>query len=163
MPTDEADEVHEVNEVVEVVEVAAADCHELRARVLRADTLTREVRVDGDDRHDTFHLGVRGADGRLVAISTWIPRPHPDHPHLPALQLRQMATAPEVRGSGLGARLLDAGVLRARAAGAELVWARARDTALGFYLRHGFVTHGGGYTDASTGLPHHDVVRHLAR
>ena len=39
------------------------------------------------------------------------------------------------------------------------MWARARDSALAFYERHGFTTAGLGYADLTTGLPHHDVVR----
>ena len=42
-----------------------------------------------------------------------------------------------------------------------MVWARARDTALPFYARHGFSTVGVGYVDLTTGLPHHDVIREI--
>ena len=41
------------------------------------------------------------------------------------------------------------------------MWARARDTALPFYVRHGFSTVGVGYVDLTTGLPHHDVIREI--
>lgn len=143
-----------------VVELAAPDTHALRRSVLRTDTLTTEIRFDADDRPDTLHLGVVH-DGAVVAISTWIPRHHPDHPNLVGVQLRGMATDPHVRGTGLGRLLLDTGLERQRALGADLVWARARDTALSFYTAHGFATFGRGYTDLTTGLPHHDVIRHL--
>jgi predicted GNAT family N-acyltransferase len=72
-----------------------------------------------------------------------------------------MATVDSMRGSGLGARLLLAGIEQCRAAGATLVWARARDAALGFYARHGFTTVGPGYVDLTTGLPHHDVIHEI--
>jgi GNAT superfamily N-acetyltransferase len=143
-----------------VVELTAAETHPLRASVLRAGTLSTDVRFDDDDRPDTVHLGIT-IDEAVVAISTWIRRPHPDHPHLVAVQLRGMATDPALRGRGLGRRLLQAGIERVAADGVELVWARARDTALEFYLAHGFATFGRGYTDLSTGLAHHDVVRRL--
>ena len=42
-----------------------------------------------------------------------------------------------------------------------LVWARARDTALAFYVRHGFRVTGDGFVDEATQLPHHVVVRRL--
>lgn len=143
-----------------VVTLEAVETHELRRSVLRTGTLTTAVRFDEDDRPDTVHLGVRRGDD-LVAISTWIVRRHPDHPHLAGVQLRGMATDPAVRGTGLGRRLLEAGLDRARAGGADMVWARARDTALDFYLAQGFETFGHGYTDPTTGLDHHDVIRHL--
>jgi predicted GNAT family N-acyltransferase len=72
-----------------------------------------------------------------------------------------MATVDARRGEGFGERLLDAGIERCRRDGAALVWARARDTALAFYVRHGFLTVGLGYVDLATGLPHHDVIRNL--
>ena len=48
-----------------------------------------------------------------------------------------------------------------RPAQGELVWARARDTALDFYQRHGFTVHGPGYVDLTTNLPHHDIIRRV--
>jgi GNAT superfamily N-acetyltransferase len=99
----------------------------------------------------------RGDD--LVAVSSWVPRPHPDHPALAGVQVRGMATAHDLQGTGLGGVLLEAGVQRAVAGGADVVWARARDTALAFYERHGFEVHGRGYVDLTTQLPHHDVIR----
>ena len=72
-----------------------------------------------------------------------------------------MATVDAHRGEGRGAQLLEAGIQRCRSAGAALVWARARDTALPFYVRHGFAMVGVGYVDLTTGLPHHDVIREI--
>jgi GNAT superfamily N-acetyltransferase len=149
-----------------IVELSPEQTHELRRVVLRAGTPSTDVRFDDDERPDTVHLGVEihlGGEitGTVVAVSTWIPRPHPDHPSLRGVQLRGMATAPSHRGSGLAAAMLTAGVDRARNEGVELVWARARDTALGFYERHGFVVFGRGYVDLTTALPHHDIVRRL--
>jgi predicted GNAT family N-acyltransferase len=140
-----------------VVEIAAEETHELRLAVLRNDTPTATVTFPEDDLPGTFHLGVRDADGHLVAISTWIPRLFHDQP---AVQLRGMATAPRVQGQGAGAILLEAGCARA-AATAPLVWARARDSALAFYVGHGFVVDGEGFIDDQTLKPHHIIVRRL--
>ena len=73
-----------------------------------------------------------------------------------------MATAAHLQGTGVGGLLLEAGCRRQAAAGTTLVWARARDAALGFYLHHGFQVEGEGFIDAATHLPHHLVVRQLA-
>lgn len=143
-----------------VVELTAQDTHRLRRSVLRSGTSATEVRFDGDDRAGTVHLGVSVA-GTVVAISSWFSRPYPGEPDRAAMQLRGMATDPSVRSTGLGALLLAAGLEHAVSLGTELVWARARDTALGFYARHGFETRGDGYVDPATGLAHHDVVRFL--
>ena len=139
-----------------VVDLAAEETHPLRLTVLRGDTPNTSVTFAEDDWPDTFHLGIR--DGEvLVAISTWIPRPHHDEP---AIQLRGMATAPDLQGRGVGALLLESGCERAGAV-AALVWARARDTALPFYLRHGFVVEGDGFVDEHTAKPHHLITRRL--
>ncbi|HEY3483837.1 MAG TPA: GNAT family N-acetyltransferase [Ilumatobacteraceae bacterium] len=143
-----------------VIELTAEQTHPLRRRVLRDGTPSDEVRFEGDDLATTLHLGVVAGD-EIVAISTWRPKPYPDRPAQAGVQLRGMASAPEVRGSGAATLLLRAGLDRAAAEGAELVWARARDTALGFYAANGFATVGRGYVDLTTGLPHHDIVLHL--
>lgn len=145
--------------MTEIVEITAAETHELRRRILRAGTPSDVVDWDGDDEPTTFHLGARSTDGRLVAISTWMSRRYPDRPAEVAYQLRGMATDPAHRGSGVSASMLLAGVERCTAAGATLVWARARVAALSFYERHGFEPVGPEYTDLTTGLPHRDILR----
>lgn len=139
-----------------VVELTADETYPLRLAVLRGDTPSKVVSFDQDLLPGTFHLGVR--DGRdVIAVSTWAPRPYND---TTAVQLRGMATAAHLQGHGLGSLLLEAGCLRASTT-AEVVWARARDTALEFYLRHGFTVEGDGFTDEQTQKPHHLIVRRL--
>lgn len=144
-----------------VVELTTEQTYPLRRAVLRDGTPTDEVRFAEDDWPGVRHLGVDD-DGVLVATSTWIPRALADEPEVDAVQLRGMATARTHQGMGAGAAVLEAGCARALAAGTELVWANARDTALGFYTSHGFVVVGDGFIDASTTqLPHHLVARRL--
>ena len=145
---------------IEIVELDPADTYRLRRTVLRDGTSSDVVAFDGDDLPDTVHLGVR-VDGALVSISTWMVREAPGHPNLRSVQLRGMATAPAHRGTGVSTVLLEAGIERCRSADFDVVWARARTAALGFYVRHGFQPIGDDYTDATTGLAHHDIVRFL--
>ena len=144
----------------DVVELLADETAPLRAAVLRDGTLDDAVVWDGDDDPATMHLGVV-VDDELVAIGSWMRRPHPGRPGRVAFQVRGMATDPAHRGRGHGSRLLATGIERCRAAGADTVWARARDTALGFYVERGFAVDGDGYIDATTGLAHHDVILDL--
>ncbi|MEP7115044.1 MAG: GNAT family N-acetyltransferase [Ilumatobacteraceae bacterium] len=139
-----------------VVELTAEETHPLRRAVLRNDTPTDVVAFAEDEAAGTTHLGVRNADG-IVAVSSWIPRPFLGEP---AVQLRGMATAPSIQGRGVGTLLLESGCQRA-ASIAPLVWARARDSALPFYLRHGFTVEGDGFIDESTQKPHHLIMRRL--
>jgi predicted GNAT family N-acyltransferase len=140
----------------EVIELTAAETHVLRLAVLRSDTPTTEVTFAEDTLPGTVHLGVR-AGGEVVGVSTWIPRPYGEEP---AVQLRGMATASHLQGRGVGGILVEAGCNRA-ASVAPLVWARARDTALTFYVRHGFTVDGDGFVDEVTGKPHHLIIRPL--
>lgn len=133
----------------------------LRMRVLRDGTPSRDPRYPEDDLDGTVHLGTVH-DGRVVATSTWLPRPCPVAPDERAVQLRGMAVDPALQGTGVGRALLRAGTARAREGGASLVWARARDTALGFYSAEGFETVGDAFIDDSTGLSHHLVLLRLA-
>jgi GNAT superfamily N-acetyltransferase len=141
----------------EVVEISAAETHPLRLSVLRFDTPTKDIEFAEDEWPGSWHLGVR-LDGVLVGTSSWVPREHDGHP---AVQLRGMATDRSLQGTGLGGVLLEAGCELAGTRGFPIVWARARDAALAFYLRHGFVVEGDGFIDQTTQLPHHLVVRTL--
>ena len=68
-----------------------------------------------------------------------------------------MAVDPSRQGSGVGAQVLSQAVAAAREAGAPLIWANARTTALGFYLRHGWQVAGEEFLASDTGLPHHPI------
>lgn len=138
-----------------IVELCPADTHPLRRAVLRTGTASDVVVFDGDDESATFHLGAE-RNGEIVAVSSWMRRRFGAHDA--AYQLRGMATAPTVRGTGVGTALLLAGLAECRARGAEVVWARARVTALEFYTSHGFEVVGDEFVDDTTGLPH--VVIH---
>ena len=61
----------------------------------------------------------------------------------------------------MGGLLLDEAERRARAAGAEWLWAEGRDSALGFYERAGWRVEGDGFV-AAMDLPHHVVVLDLS-
>jgi GNAT superfamily N-acetyltransferase len=144
-----------------VVPLTTQQTHGLRRTVLRSDTPTDDVSFAEDDWPGAHHLGVVD-EGVLVGTSTWIPRPLDSQAEATAVQLRGMATARSHQGRGVGSALLAAGCERALDAGADLVWANARDAALTFYSRHGFVVSGEGFVDATTQLPHHVVIRLLS-
>lgn len=145
-----------------IVSITAPQAYDLRRRVLRAGTPSSVVEFVGDHDPTTHHLGVE-LDGVIVAITTWIDQHSPDEPELVGEQLRGMATDPaaHVRGRGFGAMVLTHGIERAAERGADVVWANARDSALGFYLAHGFVVSSDGFTTSDTVLPHHRIIRHL--
>jgi N-acetylglutamate synthase-like GNAT family acetyltransferase len=77
------------------------------------------------------------------------------------MQLKGMAVDTSLQTAGYGAQLITAGVALATERNAEIVWARARDSAIGFYEKCGFRVVGDGFIDESTDMPHHIVVRTL--
>ena len=140
-----------------VVELTPEGTHALRRAVLRNGDPQASVVFTEDGWAGVVHLGVE-VDGQVVGVSSWVPRAHDGED---AVQLRGMATDASMQGTGIGGILLEAGCARLAAAGVPLVWARARDAALAFYLRHEFAVEGDGFIDETTQLPHHLVIRRL--
>ena len=138
---------------VAVVPVAAI--LPLRAAVLRPGLPVEEARYEEDELSATLHLAAYDADGRVVGCSTWFPDPLDGRD---AWRLRGMATAPEVRGSGVGARLVEAGLAVGTERGYGLTWCNARTPAVGFYRRYGFVPVGEEFL-AVHDIPHYLMVR----
>ncbi|MDI7774045.1 GNAT family N-acetyltransferase [Asticcacaulis sp. EMRT-3] len=68
------------------------------------------------------------------------------------VKLRQMATADNRRGQGLGSALLTAAEAEARRQGKYRIVLAARLDAQGFYQRHGYAAQGGIFTEVT--LPH---------
>lgn len=144
----------------ERLEVSDADVDEilpLRARVLRVGTPSTDPRLPEDDAEGAFHLAGRRW-GELVACVSFLPQDTPHRPGRTGWRFRAMAVDAALQGTGLGRQILAAGIDRARAAGAEVVWANARDTAIGFYESMGMVVVGDGFMDATTAMPHHVVI-----
>jgi GNAT superfamily N-acetyltransferase len=91
-------------------------------------------------------------EGTAIATSSWFMKECPEKPGITAMQLKGMAVADELQGAGLAL---------ANERGAAIAWARARDSAMGFYERLGFASTGDGFVDGPTAMPHHIVVRPL--
>ncbi len=144
-----------------VVEIDAQATYGLRRRVLREGTPGTEVVFPLDDDPTTFHLGV--IDGtEIVAIATFLVSGTELRPGQRATQLRGMAVKADRQGHGLGDRILSAAMDRLRGEGVEVLWANARDSALGFYERLGMTVVGDGFMSEETQIPHHVVVIDLA-
>lgn len=132
----------------------------LRVRVLRKGTPTTNAHYVEDLSADAVHFGIL-RDGEAIATSTWFMKECPEQPGTAAMQLKGMAVDDTLQTSGLGRQLIDAGVALAKERNAALVWARARDSAIGFYEKCGFTVCGDGFIDGPTDMPHHIVVRTL--
>jgi AraC-like DNA-binding protein/predicted GNAT family N-acyltransferase len=102
----------------------------LRAVVLRPGRPADTAVFTGDDDPETIHLGAFTDDGRCVGVTSLLRRD--------GLQLRGMAVAPEAQGQGVGAALLHEAHRVAADEGYDSLWCNARQSAAGFYERHGW-------------------------
>lgn len=141
-----------------VVDIDVEQTHDLRRQVLRDGRPEADVEFPGDRLPGAFHLGVLD-DAALVGVASLCPEPTDHRPGRRAVRLRGMAVDPRHRGTGAGSALLAAAEERARAAGYEVVWANARDTALAFYERRGWAVAGEGFVHVD--LPHHVALLDL--
>jgi GNAT superfamily N-acetyltransferase len=168
--------------------VDAATVIGLRHEVLRPGQPLAAAAFPQDP--EAVHLGAFDPAGRLVGCVTVFPEPLPDgRPDLlppaafpeaggspaaagspgtaavlgaggPAWRLRGMATRPEVRGAGHGRALLTAAIQAAREGGAALLWCNARENAVPFYTRAGFVPFGERFDLPGSG-PHRRMALRL--
>jgi predicted GNAT family N-acyltransferase len=136
------------------------DIMSLRVRVLRQETPSTTANYPEDKLDDVVHFGIR-LNGDVVATSTWFSKECPESPTIPAVQLKGMAVDTTLQTSGYGRALIATGIAFATDQGAHVVWARARDFALGFYEKCGFTVVGDGFIDEPTGMPHHIVMRDI--
>jgi predicted GNAT family N-acyltransferase len=145
--------------IVEVVDGALT--RELRRRILRPAWPVGSP-MHGDGQPGVLHIAARSDDATVVGACVLIPRPRPGHPDEPAAwQLRGMATAEGLRGHGIGSAVVDEAVRQVGERGARLLWCDARQSAVAFYARHGFVGEGEIFQHAETGIPHLRMVREL--
>jgi GNAT superfamily N-acetyltransferase len=123
--------------------VPAAVTFPLRQQVLRPHERLEQLALLGDDDPDAFHVAARTTGGDVVGTATVRREAPPWEPGAEdSWRLRGMATREDLRGRGVGARLLGDVLAHVASHGGGLVWCFARLPALRFYTRAGFVTRG---------------------
>ena len=147
---------------VRIEAVPAAVTFPLRQRVLRSHEPIDQLALPGDDDADTCHVAALTATGEVVGTANVRREPPPwEAGANGGWRLRGMATSPELRGRGIGARLLDAALAHVASRGGGLVWCFARVPARRFYDRAGFVTRGEPWIEPDLG-PHVAMWRLVA-
>jgi GNAT superfamily N-acetyltransferase len=159
---------------IEVRRIPAHRTWELRQRVLRPHQRIEEMNYFGDHDADTAHFGAFVGDELLSIGSIYLAPLRGPHASLPddgrTWQLRGMATAPGRSGGGLGAAVLKAAIEhaaahpvgRATGSGGSAMWCNAREVALGFYEKFGFVAVSGIFELPGIG-PHKVMTRALQK
>jgi predicted GNAT family N-acyltransferase len=123
-------------------------------RAVREAVFVREQRVPPELEQDALdpvcvHVVARDAGGMPIGTG----RLTPEH------RIGRMAVLPQWRGHGVGDALLLALIEQARLRGWREVALNAQASAIGFYLRHGFVAHGERFHEA--GIEHQAMRRVL--
>lgn len=141
---------------IQIQAVAVESIVDLRHRVLR-DGLPREAAYfSGDYDEGTVHLASFLGD-EVIGCATLLRSVWQNEP---ASQLRGMAVAAEHQRSGVGTMLLLEAQRQAREAGAKVVWANCRTSALGFYRRFGWEVASEEFVIETAG-PHFKMVKAL--
>ncbi|UTT44053.1 GNAT family N-acetyltransferase [Exiguobacterium aurantiacum] len=130
-------------------EVRLEDVIPLRHDVLRPGQAVEACYFEGDDAETTRHYAWV-EDGRVLSIATVLRQEREFSGERAPLQLRGMATAKDVAGTGIGSAFL-------QALHRELDdswWCNARAIAVRFYERNGLVTVGDAFDIPGIG-PHY--------
>ena len=117
----------------------------LREDVLRKPLGMKLRLQDQRGEQAQLHFGAF-EDGKLVGVIIFVPE---EKPHG---KLRQMAIAPSMQGTGVGAKLLECVHAFAKTAGYPELTLNARETARAFYAKNGYAPFGAPSNEV--GLPH---------
>lgn len=141
---------------MDVLVTRAGATHRLRQEILRPHQTLAEMNWPGDDHPSAIHLVA--IDDEPIGMVSFFPLERDGSPAERPYRLRGMGVVAHRRSEGVGAILLRRGVELVAEAGGDEVWCHARQHAVAFYERHGFVT-SGDYWDVAVIGPHVVMVR----
>ena len=128
---------------MEGVKVVASEAlQEVRFKVLWPHLSSAEEAVIDIDKSDgAVHLASY-QDGEVVGVASLFAQQCERYPNVfpkkNAFRLRAMGVLDSVRGSGVGAQIINRAVELLKEKGVEVLWCDAREVAWGFYLKQGF-------------------------
>ncbi len=126
---------------MEVLRIKAIDTYPIRHKMLRPSGTVEDCMFQGDHDELTFHLGAF-VDKKLVSVASFYFEKHPAFSEAYQYRLRGMATLPEYQGQGYSSALLRTAFPVIKQNQCSLLWCNAREKALGFYKKVGFVASG---------------------
>lgn len=139
--------------------IKAHETWSLRHRVLRPHQTLEDCDYPNDRNPDSFHLGVSLGE-HLIGIGSFYAERNDALKGWKQYRLRGMAIHPEFQGQGGGTKLIRFALDHLRAQRGDLLWCFARENALGFYERLGFIPHGEPFHVDGIGL-HQVMYRRL--
>lgn len=148
-------------ELLQIRVVQAEDLRPLRNDVLRPGLPYETTRFDGDDDSTTIHIAAYDKNNKVVGIGSLLKNAWSGAPDKSAYQLRGMAVAKSLQGTGAGKAVLDAVERKALDMNATLIWCNARKSASGFYAKSGWQIVSDEF-DVPTIGPHFVMTKSLA-
>lgn len=115
--------------------------------------------IEPDNENSTFHIAALLED-KIVGTATLIVDVNKKFSEPNQYRLRAMATAPEVRGYGVGAKIIQNVIAELKKREVKLVWCDARLIATGFYEKQDFRVKGKAYQVPDIG-PHKLMYKEL--
>lgn len=122
--------------------IRAADVYPLRLLVLRPGGTLQDCIWPNDDATTTVHFGATNHAGDILAVASFYLQHHPDLTAHHPVQLRGMASHPDVRGQGYGKAIVRHAAAHFCNTGCDVMWCNAREVAVGFYENLGFAIQG---------------------
>lgn len=126
---------------MQVLRIKAIDTHPIRHKMLRPSGTLEDCIFQGDSDELTFHLGAF-VDKKLVSVASFYFERSDKFPDTYQYRLRGMATLPEYQGQGLSSALLKTAFPVIKQNQCTLLWCNAREKAMGFYKKVGFLPTG---------------------
>lgn len=117
------------------------DTYPIRQKMLRPNGTVEDCMFKGDSDELTFHLGAF-VDKKLVSVASFYFENNTNFSDTYQYRLRGMATLPEYQGQGLSSALLRTAFPVIKQNQCTLLWCNAREKALGFYEKVGFLPTG---------------------
>lgn len=109
--------------------------------MLRPNGTLEDCIFQGDNDELTFHLGAF-VEKKLVSVASFYFERNLKFPDPYQYRLRGMATLPEYQGQGLSSALLRTAFPVIKQNQCTLLWCNARERAMGFYGKVGFIQEG---------------------
>jgi ribosomal protein S18 acetylase RimI-like enzyme len=147
---------------IDIRAISVLQARELRALVLRPNQPPETTVFVGDDDTDALHLGAFHQQelAGIVTILHQAPKDFTGDDIDRLWVLRGMATLPLVRGQGYGVALVLSGCAYVARQQGTFLWCDARESALGFYQKLGFVIRGNRF-DVPISGPHFRMWREI--
>ena len=111
--------------------------------------------VQDESQAEYFHAAIL-IKNSVVAYGQLVPQNNSVY------KISQMVVKPSYQGQNFGSRILLFLIEQAKKEGAIALTLNARTTAVGFYQKFGFQTHGKQFPSATTGVPHITMNRNLS-